>query len=184
MLAIFYYTWRCRNIKDLQTNEDIRASKVRLIDKDGEQLGIVSIHDALDKAFDEKLDLVNVAPTAKPPVCRIMDYGKYKYDLVKKEKEAKKKQRIINVKEVRLSPNIDDHDLEVKANRAKEFLKNQDRVKVSVKFRGRELGHTELGVEVLAKFTDLVKEFGKVDKKPNMEGRNMIMFLGPIPEKD
>ncbi len=124
-----------------------------------------------------KLDLVNVAPNAKPPVCRIMDYGKFRYELIKKEKEAKKKQRVINIKELRLTPNIESHDLNTKANRAIDFLKSGDRVKVTVRFRGREMGHTDIGREVLDKFMELVSEYGVVDKKPKLEGRNMIMFL-------
>lgn len=164
-------------IKELQTNEDIRAKQVRLIDDEGNQLGILSLEDALDIAYNKKLDLVNVAPTAKPPVCRVLDYGKYRYELIKKEKEQRKKQKIVNIKEVQLSPNIDTHDLEVKANQAKKFLKNGDRVKVCVKFRGRELGHTELGERVLEEFIELTSEYGLVDKKPQMEGRNMVMFL-------
>lgn len=138
---------------------------------------MVDINRALDMAYEKKLDLVKIAPNAKPPVCRIMDYGKYKYEMEKKEKEAKKKQKVINIKEIRLSPNIEDHDLNTKANQAKNFLKSGDRVKVAVRFRGREMGHTDLGREVLDKFTDLVSEYGVVDKKPKMEGKNMIMFL-------
>ncbi|NLW40974.1 MAG: translation initiation factor IF-3 [Tissierellia bacterium] len=173
---------RCSNIKELQINEEIREKEVRLIDVDGSQLGIVPIKKALDVAYDRKLDLVLVAPKAKPPVCRIMDYGKYKYELAKKEKEARKKQRVINVKEVRMTPNIEEHDLKVKANRAIEFLKNGDKVKVSVRFRGRELGHKDAGKEVLDRFSQLTSEYGVVDRKPKMEGRNMIMFLAPKTE--
>ena len=128
-------------------------------------------------AYERRLDLVKVAPNAKPPVCKIMDYGKYKYELAKKEKEAKKKQKVINVKEVRLTPSIEEHDLKVKAKRANEFLKNGDRVKVSVRFRGRELGHIEIGREVLMKFAELTKDNGVIEKQPKMEGRNMVMFL-------
>ncbi|MDU7502680.1 MAG: translation initiation factor IF-3, partial [Finegoldia magna] len=130
-------------------NEEIRSSKVRLIDDEGEQIGVIPIKEALKMAENKHLDLVNVAPNAKPPVCKILDYGKYKYDALKKEKEAKKNQKVINVKEIRLSPNIEKHDLEVKANQASKFLSNENRVKVSVRFRGRELGHKDLGKEVL-----------------------------------
>lgn len=171
---------RCLNIKELQTNEQIRDREVRLIDSNGDQLGVVSITKAQDIAFDRKLDLVKVAPTAKPPVCRIMDYGKHKYEQAKKEKEAKKNQKIINVKEVRLSPRIEEHDLNVKSNQANKFLKNGDKVKVTVRFRGRELGHTNVGREVLKQFADLTSELGVIEKKPKMEGRNMIMFLTPV----
>ncbi len=134
---------------------------------------------AQQMADDNKMDLVKVAPKAKPPVCRIMDYGKYKYEMAKKEKEAKKNQKIINIKEIRLTPKIEEHDLEVKAKKARKFLEKEDKVKVTVRFRGRELGHTELGREVLMKFADKTAEFGQIEKRPKMEGRNMIMFLSP-----
>ena len=172
------------NIKDLTINEEIRSSKVRLIDDEGEQIGVIPIKEALKMAEDKHLDLVNVAPNAKPPVCKILDYGKYKYDALKKEKEAKKNQKVINVKEIRLSPNIEKHDLEVKANQASKFLSNENRVKVSVRFRGRELGHKDLGKEVLDKFYELTKDVGQIEKKPSMEGRMMIMFMGPLTDKD
>lgn len=175
-LCLLFFIRRC-TIKELQINEDIRAKEVRLIDANGEQLGIVLASRALEIANERKLDLVNISPMAKPPVCKIMDYGRYKYELTKKEKEARKKQRIINVKEIRLSPNIDTHDLVVKANQAIKFLENGDRLKVSVRFRGRELGHTEIGKRVLDDFIELVKEYGNVDKAPKMEGRSMVMFL-------
>ncbi|MBS4536281.1 translation initiation factor IF-3 [Clostridium sp. D2Q-14] len=171
---------RCFDIKELQTNEQIRDKEVRLIDSNGEQIGVVPIKKAQAIAFDRKLDLVKVAPNAKPPVCRVMDYGKYKYEQAKKEKEAKKNQKTINIKEVRLSPRIEDHDLNVKSNQANKFLKNGDKVKVTVRFRGRELGHTDVGREVLKKFAELTSELGVIEKKPKMEGRNMIMFLAPI----
>lgn len=179
LLAIFLYRTRggVQAIKDLLINEGIRARNVRLIGDDGEQKGIVSTRDALELARDKNLDLVNVAPNANPPVCKIMDYGKYKYEAIKKEKEARKKQKVVNVKEIRLSPVIDTHDLEVKANRANKFLDNGDRVKVSVRFRGRQLGHKDIGREVLEEFTKLTNEHGVVEKRPAMEGRSMVMFL-------
>ncbi len=154
-----------------------------LIDQNGEQVGVISLQRALDMANEAKLDLVNFAPNAKPPVCRILDYGKYRYELIKKEKEAKKKQRVINVKEIRLTPKIETHDLETKANNAIKFLKAGDRVKVSVRFRGREMGHTELGKEVLDSFIELISEYGQVERKPKMEGRSMVMFLSPSNDK-
>lgn len=138
---------------------------------------------AMELAIEKRLDLVKIAPNAKPPVCKIMDYGKYKYEATKREKESKKKQKVINVKEIRLSPNIESHDLSVKANRTIDFLKNGDRVKVSVRFRGREMGRTELGREVLDDFIELTSEYGAVDKKPKLEGRNMTMFLSPKSNK-
>jgi translation initiation factor IF-3 len=170
---------RCRIIKELQINEEIREKEVRLIDVDGSQLGVVPIKKAMDVAFERRLDLVNVAPTAKPAVCRVMDYGKYKYEMAKKEKEARKNQKIINIKEIRLTPNIETHDLNVKANRAIDFLKDGDKVKVSVRFRGREMGHTEMGKEVLDEFAQLTSEVGKIEKEAKLEGRNMVMFLMP-----
>ncbi|MCF6465960.1 translation initiation factor IF-3 [Clostridium sp. Cult2] len=181
-LLYFKKIRRCRNIKELQINEEIREREVRLIDVDGSQVGVMPTRKAMEIAFERKLDLVKVAPNAKPPVCRIMDYGKYKYELAKKEKEAKKNQKVINVKEVRMTPNIESHDLNVKANRAIDFLKNGDKVKVSVRFRGRELGHTDAGKEVLTNFAELTSEYGVIDKHPKMEGRNMIMYLVPKTE--
>ncbi|WP_132995982.1 translation initiation factor IF-3 [Sporanaerobacter acetigenes] len=180
MLFIKFRRWR--NIKELQINEEIRDKEVRLIDVDGSQLGVVSSKKALDIADERKLDLVKVAPNAKPPVCRIMDYGKYKYELAKKEKEAKKNQKVINVKEVRLTPSIESHDLNVKAKRAIEFLQSGDKVKVSVRFRGRELGHTDIGREVLLEFADIASEVGVIEKEPKLEGKNMVMYLVPKAE--
>jgi len=162
-----------------EVNESIRDREVRLIDADGEQLGIVSSRKALEIAAERKLDLVKIAPKAKPPVCKIMDFGKYKYEQAKREKEAKKKQKVINVKEVRLSLNIEEHDLNTKANRAIKFLEKGDKVKVSLRFKGRELGHTHLGVDVLNNFFSIVSEVGSMEKKPKMEGRSMIMILAP-----
>lgn len=173
---------RCCNIKDLQINEGIRDREVRLIDSDGSQLGVLPTRKALEIAEERKLDLVNVAPNAKPPVCKILDYGKYKYELAKKEKEARKKQKVINVKEIRLTPNIEIHDLNVKAKRANEFLDDGDKVKVAVRFRGREMGHTEIGRVVLNDFANLTKDHGIIEKPARMEGRNMVMFLTPKSE--
>lgn len=184
LCARFFNLRRCLEIKELQINEEIRERKVRLVDDEGNQLGVVATNQAIDLAISKRLDLVKVAPNAKPPVCRLMDYGKYRYDMEKKEKEARKKQKVINIKELRLTPNIEDHDLNTKANRAIDFLKNGDRVKVAVRFRGREMGHTDLGREVLDKFVDLISEYGVVDKKPKMEGRNLVMFLSEKKDND
>ncbi|WP_075726107.1 translation initiation factor IF-3 [Tissierella creatinophila] len=181
-MPALYYFRRCYIIKELQINEEIREKEVRLIDADGEQHGIVPIKKAMDIAIERNLDLVNVAPTAKPPVCKIIDYGKYKYELAKKEKEARKNQKIINIKEIRLTPNIESHDLNVKAKRANEFLQSGDKVKVSVRFRGREMGHTDIGKVVLKDFAELTKDSGNVEKHPRLEGRNMTMFLTPKAE--
>ena len=169
--------------KDLRVNDQIRAREVRLIDPDGEQVGVVSIREAQDKAFDLALDLVEVAPQAKPPVCRIMDYGKYKYEQAKKAKEAKKKQNVMNVKEIQLSMKIEDHDLMVKARRARRFLNNKDKVKVRIRFRGREIVHKDLARELLDKFSSELLDIGQIDKKPKMEGRNMVMYITPKSEK-
>ena len=176
MHPLFSFSEVCR-IKGHIINEEIRDREVRLIDENGEQLGVVPTDRALDIAFERKLDLVNVAPNAKPAVCRIMDYGKYRYELAKREKEARKNQKVINVKEVRMTPSIDTNDLRTKARRARDFLENGDRVKVSVRFRGRELGHKENGRKVLDDFVEMIQDLGKIDKKPTMEGRSMVMFL-------
>lgn len=166
-------------IKDVQINEEIRDKEIRLVGENGEQVGIVSAKEAQRMASEKNLDLVKISPNAKPPVCKIMDYGKYKYELSKREKEARKKQKTIVVKEIRFTPNIEDNDLNTKAKHANDFLKSGDKVKVSVRFRGRELGNSELGRKVLDKFTELTSENGVVDKKPKLEGRNMIMYLSP-----
>ncbi len=170
-------------ISEQLINEEIREKEVRLIDQDGAQLGIVAIKDALNAAYDKNLDLVMIAPNSKPPVCRIMDYSKYRFDQMKKEKEAKKKQKTVEVKEVRLSPNIGDHDFETKLKSAQKWLAEGNKVKVSVRFRGREITHNDLGKEVLTKFADAVSEVGTVDKAAKMEGRSMVMFLQPKSSK-
>ncbi|WP_093310339.1 translation initiation factor IF-3 [Tindallia californiensis] len=166
-------------IKELQINEEIREKEVRLIDSEGEQMGIVSTKEAQKMADDKSLDLVKVAPQAKPPVCRIMDYGKYKYEQAKKEKEAKKNQKIINIKEIRLSPNIEEHDMQVKANQAIKFIKNGDKVKVTLRFRGRQLSNIGLGRKVMDEFKEMMAEHTVVEKAAKMEGRQLIMFLVP-----
>lgn len=163
----------------MQINEDIRDREVRVIDAEGEQLGIMSGKDAFALAASKNLDLVKIAPQAKPPVCRIMDYGKYKYELAKKEKEAKKKQKIVSIKEVRLSPNIEEHDLNVKANQAMKFLKSGDKVKVTLRFRGRELSNTSIGQKVITEFASLLTEVCTIEKEAKLEGKQMIMILAP-----
>ncbi|MCI5674643.1 MAG: translation initiation factor IF-3 [Firmicutes bacterium] len=164
-------------MKDLDINEQIRDEKVRLVGDDGEQVGVVDIDQALDLAERAGLDLVKVAPNAKPPVCRIMDYGKYRYEMQKKDKEARKNQRIIKVREMKMTPNIEPHDMSVKAEKTREFLKDGDRVKVSVKFRGRQMGHTEIGKVVLDDFLAILGDEAKVDKPPKLEGRSMVMYI-------
>ena len=158
-------------------NEQIRDKEIRLIGEDGEQLGIMPTKDALKLAKDANLDLVKIAPTAKPPVCKIIDYGKYRYELARKEKEAKKKQKVTEVKEIRLSPNIDDNDLNTKANMARKFISKGDKVKVTLRFRGREMAHTSSSKVILDSFFALLEDIAVVDKPPKLEGRSMIMFL-------
>jgi len=170
-------------IKELSINEEIQAKEVRLIDDEGEQLGIVSYDEAMSKAEEAHLDLVLISPNAKPPVCKTMDYGKYRYDTIKRQKEQRKNQKNADLKEIRFSPSIEEHDLSVKAKKANEFLAAGDKVKVSVRFRGRELGHTEIGFDVLNDFAELTAECGNVEKKPKMEGRSMVMFLSPKEDK-
>ena len=160
-------------------NEEIRDKEVRVIDADGSQLGIMSASAALDAAIAKNLDLVKISPQANPPVCRIMDYGKYKFDQAKKEKEARKRQKTVDVKELRLSPSIDTHDIQVKVKKAIEFLKDGDKVKVSIRFRGREIRNTKVGHTILEGFANDVAEYGVVDKQPKMEARSLVMFLAP-----
>jgi translation initiation factor IF-3 len=176
--------WRWMIIsKDMNVNEKIRAREVRLIDANGDQLGVKSRQEALEIAQKRNLDLVLVAPNAKPPVCRIMDYGKYRFEQQKKEKEARKKQKVISVKEVRFTPGIGDHDFETKLKNARKFLQKGDKVKAAVRFRGRAITHKELGREVLDRFAEEVKDIATVETKPKMEGRNMFMMLAPLNEK-
>lgn len=158
-------------------NEQIRDREVRVISQDGEQLGIMSAKEAYLMARDADLDLVKVAPGAKPPVCKIINYGKYRYEQARKEKEAKKKQRTIEIKEIRLSPNIDTNDLNTKANQARKFLSKGDKVKVTLRFRGREMAHKNVGREVLNAFYEKLSDVSTIDKEAKMEGRSMIMFL-------
>lgn len=160
-------------------NDEIRAREVRLIGVNGEQLGIKPLREALQMAADANLDLVNVAPTAKPPVCRIMDYGKYRYEMQKREKEARKNQKIVDVKEVRFSTNIDEHDFQTKLRNVIKFIKNGDKVKCSVRFRGREITHADIGQKVLERIAAEAGDICVVERKPKLEGRSMIMILSP-----
>ena len=169
--------WRCKTISNLSINEQIRDKEVRLIGPDGAQMGIMSAREAMAKAQEAGLDLVKIAPQAKPPVCKIIDYGKYKYELARKEKEARKKQKTIDVKEVRLSPNIDTNDLKTKVNAARKFLSKGDRVKVTLRFRGREMAHMNNSKHVLDDFAEQLQDIAVVDKAPKVEGRSMTMFL-------
>mgnify|MGYP001019282143 CR=1 FL=1 len=163
----------------MRINSRIRARDVRVISPEGEQLGIMSIRDALRAAQERELDLVEVAPNARPPVCRIMDYGKYKYEQTKRQKEARKKQKIVSIKEVRMSPKIDEHDFQVKAKNAERFLKDGNKVKVSVRFRGREVVHSDLARNMLLQMAKGVEDIAKIDRQPTIEGRQMIMILSP-----
>ncbi len=176
----FIKFWRCFSIsKEVSINEKIRDKEVRLIDSDGAQLGIVSSKEAYQIARDKNLDLVKIAPQAVPPVCKIMDYGKYRFEQAKKEKELRKNQKVINIKEIRLSASIDLHDFNTKLNHAIKFLQSGDKVKVSVRFRGREMNHTEFGEQTLNRFSEAISEYGKVDKAAKLEGRSMTMFILP-----
>lgn len=160
-------------------NEEIKAREVRVVSNAGEQLGIMLVRDALRIASEQHLDLVEVAPNAKPPVCRIMDFGKYKYEQQKRDKEAKKKQKVITVKEVKLRPGIEDHDYNVKLKNVQRFLADGDKVKVTIMFRGRELSHPELGKEVLERIASELKDIVIVEREPKIEGKNMMMILAP-----
>ena len=164
-------------IKEMQINEEIRDRELRVIDADGEAIGIMSAAEALKIAEEKNLDLVKIAPQAKPPVCKIMDYGKYRFEQTKREKEARKNQRIIEIKEIRLSLNIDKHDFETKVNHAKRFLQSGNKVKVSIRFRGREMAHPENGLVTMSNFSEACSEFSSVEKPAKLEGRSMLMFL-------
>ena len=164
-------------ISELMINEQIRDREIRLIGEDGEQLGIMSARDAMKLAREANLDLVKIAPTAKPPVCKIIDYGKYRYEQARREKEARKKQKTIEVKEIRLSPNIDTYDLNTKVNQARKFVSGGNKVKVAVRFRGRELAHTAVGKTILEDFAQKLSDIAVIDKPAKLEGKSMVMFL-------
>lgn len=164
----------------MSINEEIKVKEVRVVADNGEQLGVMSTDAALEKAYAAGLDLVLIAPSANPPVCRIMDYGKYRYERDKREKEAKKKQQTVDVKEVQLSCRIDTHDFNTKANNAIRFLKGGDKVRVVLSFRGREMAHTDVGYEIIAKFLELCSEYGTADKAPVLDGRRMSVIISPI----
>ncbi len=180
--------WRCIPIatnskKELEINEAIRDKEVRVVGEDGSQLGVMSAREAQKLADEKNLDLVKIAPQAKPPVCKILDYGKYRFEMQKKEKEAKKNQKVIEIKEVRLSLNIDVGDFNTKVAQARKFLAAGHKLKVSIRFRGREMAHTNLGVDVHKRFAAALPE-AVVDKQPKLEGRSMLMFMSPAPTKD
>lgn len=164
-------------------NERIRAPEIRLIGAEGENVGVVTPARAMEMAADAGLDLVEISPNANPPVCKIMDFGKFKYEQQKRESEARKKQKIIEVKEVKFRPNTDTHDYEVKMRNVFRFLESGDKVKVTLRFRGREMAHQNLGRELLERVAEDIKEVGKIENMPKMEGRQMIMMIGPLPQK-
>ena len=170
-------------IKEMQINDEIRDSEIRVVTDDGEVLGVMSAEEAQKIAEERDLDLVKIAPQAKPPVCKIMDYGKYRFDMAKREKEAKKNQRIVETKEIRLSLNIDTHDFETKVNHARKFIENGNKVKVSIRFRGREMAHPENGLVTMSKFSEACQDFSSVEKASKLEGRSMMMFLAPKTKK-
>ena len=180
MLSTFFkpiFLWRYKAISDLMINEQIRDKEVRLIGTEGQQLGIMSAREAQRLADEAGLDLVKIAPTAKPPVCKIVDYGKFKYEQLRKEKEAKKKQRVIEIKEIRLSPNIDTNDLNTKVSAARKFITKGDRVKVTLRFRGREMAHMNTSKHILDDFAQSLADVAVMEKPPKVEGRSMTMFL-------
>lgn len=180
VFLLYILIWRCPTIsKELSINEQIRDKEVRVISDSGEQLGVMPTKEAQILANGKNLDLVQISPNANPPVCKIMDYGKYKYEQSRKEKEARKNQKTITVKEVRLRPGIEENDLNTKANNAKKFLKKGDKVKVELRFRGRELGHKDIGKQVMLKFIEIVKEFGEPASAPKFEGNNMVVIIDP-----
>ena len=162
-----------------QINEEITDKEVRLIGSQGEQLGIMSAEEALKIAVENDMDLVKIAPGSVPPVCKIMDYGKFRFEQAKREKEAKKNQRVMEVKEIRMSPGIGENDLNTKLKSAQKFIADGDRVKVSIRFRGREMAHTNIGEQILREFAEKCSEIANMDKEPKLEGRNMSMFLSP-----
>lgn len=173
----YFMQWGCREISELMINEQIRDKEVRVIGSDGQQLGIMSAREAQKLATEAELDLVKIAPKAQPPVCKIIDYGKYRYEQARKEKEARKKQKTVEIKEVRLSPNIDTNDLNTKVNNARKFLSKGNKVKVTLRFRGREMAHVQQSKHILDDFAKLVEDLAVVEKPAKLEGRNMSMVL-------
>ena len=169
--------------QELPINEQIRAKEVQLIGENGEKLGVIPFNEALDKAIDKNLDLVLVAPNGNPPVCKIMNYGKYKFEQAKKEKESKKKQKTLELKEIRVTPNIEEHDFGFKSKNAKKFIEDGNKVKITVRFRGREVNNVKAGEAVLKKFIEALEEVGVVEKQPKLEGRNMFTILAKKAEK-
>lgn len=185
-VAAFFLVWRCFLISNTghQINEDIRDKEVRLISEEGQQLGIMSAREALQMALDRDLDLVKISPNTTPPVCKLMDYGKFKFEQTKREREARKNQHVVEIKEIRMSPGIDVGDFNVKLKNAQKFLSEGNRVKVTVRFRGREMAHTDIGRDLLMKFAEACAEVGSMDKAPKLEGRHMSIFLASKAAKE
>lgn len=187
LCTVIFFAWRCLTIsakeKENLLNEEITAKEVRLIGANGETLGIMSSEKALETAYDQGMDLVLMSGQANPPVCKIMDYGKFRFEREKREKEAKKKQQTIELKEIQLSCRIDTHDFETKANHARRFLSDGNKVRVVMKFKGREMSHMNIGKEILEKFEEACSELGTVDKKPVLDGRFMSMVISPVKAK-
>ncbi len=169
--------------RDLRTNRRIRVPEVRLIDEDGSQLGVFATQMALKRAEESGLDLVEISPTARPPVCRIMDYGKFKYEQSKRKHEAKKKQVVVQIKEIKMRPATDEHDFQTKLRHVKRFLEDGNKVKITIRFRGREMAHVDIGQQRMKRVMEEVREVGEVEFFPKMEGRQMFMMLGPLKKK-
>jgi len=169
--------------KELRTNNHIRVREVLLIDENGEKIGVVTIQEALKRASDANLDLVEISPNAAPPVCKILDYGKYKFELERKAKESKKNQQVTKLKELRLQPIIDKHDYDFKLAHAKEFLEDLNKVKITIRFRGRQMAHINIGEDVLNRFIEDLKDYGTVDKRPTLEGKSMNIIFSPLGKK-
>ena len=180
-VCIRFYFWRCSSIANLDylINEDIDAKEVRLISDEGEQLGIMPCQQALDIAFEKDMDLVLIAPGSNPPVCKVMNYGKFRFEQTKREKEAKKNQHVTEIKEIRMSPSIGGNDFNTKLRNGQKFLSEGNRLKVTIRFRGREMAHTNIGEQLLRDFAAKCADIANMDKNPKLEGRNMFMFLSP-----
>lgn len=176
-MSAFLFFLEVQKISEHKINEQIRDKEIRLIGENGEQMGVMPVKEALGMAQEAELDLVMISPNAKPPVCKIVDYGKFRYEQMRREKEARKKQKVTEVKEIRLSPNIDMNDLNTKANQARKFLTKGDKVKVSLRFRGREMAHVNVGRQILNDFFEKLEDIAVVDKPAKMEGRSMVMIL-------
>ena len=185
-IRVFILDWRCFGISKVQhqLNEEINDKEIRLIGEGGEQMGIVSGEEALRIAEEHGLDLVKISPQATPPVCKLMNYGKFRFEQTKREKEARKNQRVVEIKEIRMSPSIDVNDFNVKLRNAQKFLADGNRCKITVRFRGREMAHTNIGQDLLLKFAEECGEIAVMDKSPKLEGRHMSIFLSPKPAKD